>query len=153
VTYDLNTEHIRYEADRFDIALPSQTIRLCDALDAARQFGIIASRTAGVEAERAVKAEAERDEHKAERYRLMKLISVRETEWDALRAACRDRNRGCCVDGTCCSCCDRADKAEAKLDAVRALADAWYPPGEDFRSTANKFHAWQIRAILDGPTQ
>jgi hypothetical protein len=38
------------------------TIRaLCDALDAARQFGIIASRTAGVEAERAVKAEAERD--------------------------------------------------------------------------------------------
>jgi hypothetical protein len=35
---------------------------------------------------RAEKAEAERDEHKSERYRLMKLISVRETEWDALRA-------------------------------------------------------------------
>lgn len=36
--------------------------------------------------ERAETAEAERDEHRNERYRLMKLISVRELDWEATKA-------------------------------------------------------------------
>jgi hypothetical protein len=50
-----------------------------DALDAARQFGVIASRTAGVEAERAQKAEAERDALRA--------------KLDAVRALCDERDQ------------------------------------------------------------
>lgn len=42
----------------------------------------------------------------------------------ALTAACRDGNRGCCVDGTCCACCDRAQQAEERVAAERKQSAA-----------------------------
>jgi hypothetical protein len=71
----------------FDVPWPCLAVRLCDALDAARQFGIIASRTAGVEAERAERAEMEhqRANDNAEKLRVTR-IRAEEAEAQRNRA-------------------------------------------------------------------
>lgn len=85
--------------------------------------------------ERAERAEAELHNYKlvargayAADHRLMDRLQADLTAAQEriaeLSIACRDGNRGCCVDGTCCACCDRAQRAEERVAAERTQAAA-----------------------------
>jgi uncharacterized PurR-regulated membrane protein YhhQ (DUF165 family) len=101
---------------------------LCDALDAVRQFGVIASRTAGVEAERAER-EHQRANDNAEKLRVTRLRAERaEAQVATLTAEVRAYRNAITWNTTCFSCSKlldscyaetvRAEKAEAERDAA-----------------------------------
>jgi hypothetical protein len=109
-------------------------IDLCDALDAARQFGVIASRTAGVEAERAEQAEA---------------------QVAALTVEVLDYRNAITWDTTCFNCAKlldssyaetvRAEKAEAERDELRVNAEKLFNKGIDHFNRATKGEAERDR--------
>lgn len=130
---------------------------LCDELDAARVARDGAyNECASEQAHWTRKAEGERDQWKERhkcvdgyyRYQLGRIERLREqrdkaeAEVARLTEACRDGNRGCCVDGTCCACCSRVEVAEAALANRTAECDTFKKAHS--RAVSGE-HDWMMR--------